>query len=696
MATYTVAASGGDFANVAAVNAASLTSGDIVQFNRGETFSGTRLVAVAGVTYQAYGTGAKPILSGSSSDGILAHNNTTFTNLRITNTVGPGIYANGKDNITISYCDLDNNVTSASGSDRALEIYGGDGLVVTRCTISDCPGDDLIYTYDTINIEISHSVLTKGTGTDGDCIQISKGEFTHIHHNTLTSTNGGKGVLILNAWISRRYGGATVENNYIEGGQFGIAPGVDNAIIRKNHIKNVGRGANDNTWASGIWFATGSVDLDREGIEVYDNVIENCPRAFGSWNDFPARTTQHDIRNNVIIDATTATSSKGTIWGRSFNRDNGTVSSSFFRRNIIVDSGTRQSYTGITFTENYYYNVSGQTNSGADPGLDADWMPTHGDVAATQGLSAPFDVGPTEEGGGSPTPEADEFHITGTSDYLRATVSGCVVGESQTTTAFYRSSPNSPQPTNIRLSTKNTSTWGGGTPTGGSHVTTASTSWQRLQVTWTQVSVTTNHINIGTLDEDGNGDSSCVGKICVTGVQHENNALFPSTYIRSDSGSTTTRGQDILTEDPTEIVTWNTTAFSTLILARTAPGKQGEQTLYCLDSGSAANRYRIWRDASGYIKAEVRTGDAQDAVVTSAATVADDTDFTVAVTFNGGNISMSLNGAAVVTDTGTAPAATLTTGRFGHDSAGNGWFGCLQRRNLYQVRTDEELIALEF
>lgn len=167
-----------------------------------------------------------------------------------------------------------------------------------------------------------------------------------------------------------------------------------------------------------------------------------------------------------------------------------------------------------------------------------------------------------------------------------------------------------------------------------------------------------------------------------------------TTYIRSDSGSTTTRGQDTLTEDPTDITGWTTTACSMLFVARTAPGKQGEQVLYCLDAGDADDRYRVWRDASGYIKAECKTGGVQDAVVTSAATVDDDTDFQVAVTFSGGSISLSLDGAAVVTDSGTAPASALTVGRFGHDSAGNGWFGCLSRRNLYQAMSDADLLTL--
>jgi len=74
--TFHVAAGGNDaapgtspsvaWASLAKVNAAALVVGDQVLFNRGDSWSGT-VKARAGVTYGAYGTGARPVIDGSQA-----------------------------------------------------------------------------------------------------------------------------------------------------------------------------------------------------------------------------------------------------------------------------------------------------------------------------------------------------------------------------------------------------------------------------------------------------------------------------------------------------------------------------------------------------------------------------------------------------------------------------------------------------
>ena len=58
------------WASIAKVNASNsiIKSGDVVYFNRGDMFRG-HLATVAGVTYSAYGEGAKPIIAGSPENG---------------------------------------------------------------------------------------------------------------------------------------------------------------------------------------------------------------------------------------------------------------------------------------------------------------------------------------------------------------------------------------------------------------------------------------------------------------------------------------------------------------------------------------------------------------------------------------------------------------------------------------------------
>ena len=88
---YYVSASGNDsndgkspekaWATIAKVNSAAIKSGDAVFFNRGDMFRG-HLVTDAGVTYSAYGTGAKPIISASPENGSGAANWTLLNGTR--------------------------------------------------------------------------------------------------------------------------------------------------------------------------------------------------------------------------------------------------------------------------------------------------------------------------------------------------------------------------------------------------------------------------------------------------------------------------------------------------------------------------------------------------------------------------------------------------------------------------------------
>lgn len=74
-------------ATIAAVNAdAGITSGDTVYFNRGETFNDATLATDAGVTYDAYGSGALPIIDGlNGTRGCVTNTtaNTTVNNLEL-------------------------------------------------------------------------------------------------------------------------------------------------------------------------------------------------------------------------------------------------------------------------------------------------------------------------------------------------------------------------------------------------------------------------------------------------------------------------------------------------------------------------------------------------------------------------------------------------------------------------------------
>ena len=55
---------GAAWQTIARLNTASLQSGDIILFNRGQIFYGELRPLVGGISFDAYGTGPKPVISG--------------------------------------------------------------------------------------------------------------------------------------------------------------------------------------------------------------------------------------------------------------------------------------------------------------------------------------------------------------------------------------------------------------------------------------------------------------------------------------------------------------------------------------------------------------------------------------------------------------------------------------------------------
>src|SRR3990172_2286233 len=70
-------------------NAGGLRAGDRCLFKRGETWTGTRLTAVHGVTYGTYGSGAKPVIDGDNTlDGCAVGSgkgHVRFENIKVIN-----------------------------------------------------------------------------------------------------------------------------------------------------------------------------------------------------------------------------------------------------------------------------------------------------------------------------------------------------------------------------------------------------------------------------------------------------------------------------------------------------------------------------------------------------------------------------------------------------------------------------------
>jgi hypothetical protein len=142
--TYYVDMTGGNDSNtglatdqawktISKVNGAAITSGDSVLFKRGETWTGTTLTAVSGVTYDDYGSGALPILDGQSTIDVITISSksyVTISDLEIKNAYDFGVYSAGA-----SYVTLNNLIVHNCGNDCISFMAGSTHNTVNGGTV---------------------------------------------------------------------------------------------------------------------------------------------------------------------------------------------------------------------------------------------------------------------------------------------------------------------------------------------------------------------------------------------------------------------------------------------------------------------------------------------------------------------------------------------------------------------------------
>lgn len=135
------------------------------------------------------------------------------------------------------------------------------------------------------------------------------------------------------------------------------------------------------------------------------------------------------------------------------------------------------------------------------------------------------------------------------------------------------------------------------------------------------------------------------------------------------AGATVTRAANALNK-ATSALPWSATAGTIYINAIT-PNYSGTNVLWQIDDGTANERIRIERNSSNEIHCIVTDG-GTDVADLDLGTVADDTEFQVSFGWEANSFAASLDGGAVVTDTGgTLPA--VTTVRAGYSTAGEQW-----------------------
>jgi hypothetical protein len=333
-AVYHVAASGGDYATIAQVNAATFQPGDFVLFNQGETFTGKLIFPSEGtvgsvITIGKYGTGANPIIDANNAntrcislvdksyitiDGVDCKNatatgicgegaatniiiqNLTVSAIGTANAVLPGI--NGNSHWTITHCTITNiaqagielaggnNVVTYNDISYTNTVYTGwgAGIHIQPVTAAD---DNTEIAYNTIHdnggvgeLGLTHGIYV-GTGATNQ----------NIHHNTITNSSRGAGINFA--------GSGSAHHNYISGSYSGgIHTGTEDYSTTLLIYNNIFTGNHVGVWNTGQDANALTLSIYHNTFYLNNNTVQNAyPVEIKIDTDI---NTSLIIENNII------------------------------------------------------------------------------------------------------------------------------------------------------------------------------------------------------------------------------------------------------------------------------------------------------------------------------------------------------------------------------------------------------------
>ena len=294
--------------SIAKVNSATLRSGDAVLFERGGEFRG-KITAVAGVTYSAYGTGAKPIINGSAKNyadpalwektsienvyklkdkvdnvGLMAFDHTgeigKYDELVGTMRVS-GVSYDGKyfDN----QYDLDTDLHFYSNmANGVLYLYSDRGNPGERFrSIELGSGGNLMAVSSRKNVTVDNLAFRYG-GSHG--VGGSGGLANHDSNGNLTSINGCANLTVTNclfSWI----GGSILSGTTRYGNAVEIFGSVDGYLVQNNWIyqiydtaitHQISAGSVGNTHMRDILYKDNLMEYCHWSIEFYNQNCECC------------------------------------------------------------------------------------------------------------------------------------------------------------------------------------------------------------------------------------------------------------------------------------------------------------------------------------------------------------------------------------------------------------------------------------
>jgi hypothetical protein len=164
---------------LAKVNGFTFVSGDIVSFKCGGRFSGATLKGQSNITYNSYGTGAKPVIDGQNSLVCMeiSGTNVTVNGLKFVHGYSANVGINGTF-ITVESCNMDSAYGNGSSPiwGYGAYVYNCTNLTIRNSTLSYNTGSHGIYItggsgylleYDTANYN-NHSGFRVAWGDPGD------------------------------------------------------------------------------------------------------------------------------------------------------------------------------------------------------------------------------------------------------------------------------------------------------------------------------------------------------------------------------------------------------------------------------------------------------------------------------------------------------------------------------------------------
>ena len=398
MATYYVKTGGSDalsgtspanaWATIGKVNGTTFSPGDTILFNGGDTFTGGLYFAniastqASPLTVDSYGTGRATISTAAGSDGCYFQRMGGFViqNLIF---VGPGIATANKDGITI-WNDIAGNIVypyvrvtncTVSGHVNGIAIGGGSGtsgysdVRITNCTCHTNSRKGIVAygvwgsNYALTDVYIGNCLtygntgvagLTTPTGSGIECGSINGGtiEFCTAYGNG-AANNFASGPIGIWCWECQSVAIQYCESynnlsNGGDGGGFDLDGGCKNCIMQYNYSHgNKGGGFGVFQFDSASTFS---------GNIVRYNISENDQGGgIALWADPGDSLTNTQIYNNTVYNSVAPafrvlpnTSMTGiTVTNNILLTGSGAS---------LVDS---QNTTGLTFTKNNYFNLTG-------------------------------------------------------------------------------------------------------------------------------------------------------------------------------------------------------------------------------------------------------------------------------------------------------------------------------------------------